>query len=185
MNLVYLGITNSMSVCVEGYACDELIVKTTNGKIENRDSSSCSFEFVADSTGLAYIEVYSKWNPEEKILVKPFRVYSMPQPLPRLDSKKGGEIKKNRLIVQKGLVLKLDNFDISINFNVDSFLLLIMRGEELVFSEKNYGASFNDEIKNALREVQSGDVLIFSQIKMERKYHFSSDISPAEFVVVE
>ena len=162
-NTVSQGVTNKISIMVEGFACDELIVKTNNGKIEGND---CIFSWTPEKSGDCMVEVFRKVNDgEERIArkefvsvpVRPvFKIARGGTNIPLVEVKSQNYARVESPVEGENLVLK--KFDVNV----------ISSNGESVKKFSNTGNKLSDEFVAALQKLAPGDLLVFNNIEIEK-----------------
>ncbi len=177
MNIFYVGLDNPISIAVDGFSTKNLTIKATNGKIEKDDYNS--YLFRPKNVGPSEIIVYSKINGKLKEIGRSqFRCKNLPLPTFHIGS--GKKIKsKNEIAAQEYVRAELENFDIDIRYQIDSFKVCIFSGDTCkYYIKKNIGNKLNDEVKSLFKELQNEDVIVFKDIFIKEPDGTSALIAP-------
>ena len=158
-NFLYVGLDNPMQISVESTSCDSIILTCDNGKIVGE---KCKYTIIPHVPGQAKIYVYRLLASDTiEIGSKIIRVRRLPNPIAKISNHKSGEILREELIHQIGIWAGFEELDINATFPILSFTVIILRGQEAVFIEKNEGGRFSEEVKSGLLKVQPGDKVFF------------------------
>lgn len=164
MNVVYVGIPNPMKIVAENRSCDDLVVRTDNGKVERSTESPCLFYAVPEKPGIMIFKVSAGKAKEQLLQELRFRAKLIPSPEARVAGKTGGSILRNVMKAQVGITAGLTNFEYDVRFTIDTFTVDISRDGKSVFSEHTKGNRFSEAARNAFNTLQSGDAIVFSGI---------------------
>jgi hypothetical protein len=182
-NIVYVGIDNTLDFVVSTYPCQSFKLEATNGEIKKTDRP-CLYTINPDKKGDCDIRVVSRKSGKAIGNYK-FVAYDLPLPEVKITGKGEGEISKNFMKAQLGLLAELNGFDIQVRYVIDKFSIIIIRGDEAIFIKENTGALFNSEIKNALNSIQVGDRIIFAGINFKGPNGSMGLLKPSEFVITD
>ena len=184
MNILYQDVDNPLTITVENCPCNQMVVKTDNGKITGEN---CSYYFYTDSGWKANIIIYRKVNQKlVRIGQSIFRVKPIPYPAPKVGPSAGGRIKAVVLKNQQFIRTDFDGFDIASFNSIDSFTVSIIRGDTCFYAQiNNYTSAFSKELINALSEIKEGDTVIFKNIIARRHNGKSVKLEPLIFFVTD
>ena len=176
MNIFYIGIDNPVSIAVSDYSSSSIIVKATNGKIIKGDDG---FMFRGEKSGATEISVFRKANGKLiKIGTSIFRVKNLPRPIFKIGSGRS-IVSKVELASQQFVRADLENFDIDIKFQIDSFAVCIVPNDTCIFGTiKNMGNKINEKINNEFQQLKEYDVVIFKNIFAKWPDGSSMELSP-------
>jgi hypothetical protein len=162
MNVLYIGVSNPLSIVVENTSSNSLIIKTDNGTITGNNGR---YEFQGGKVGTAQITLYKKSNGKIKEIGKGFfRVKQLPLPIFKIASGKD-RMPKVEIANQQYVRAELENFDIDIRYSIDSFKICIVSSDTCKFSVKtNYGNKISEEIRNDFNMLKQNDVVVFKDI---------------------
>lgn len=180
---IYIGLQNTVEFAVENSTCKRFQLFSDDIKFEPTESP-CVFFATPDNPGKFKVVIRDSKTNKVAFETK-FNVVKLPPPAIRFASKNSGELPKAHAKAQVGLIASLDGFDLSTRFEVEKFIVIIVRNGEVVFSKKNIGAIFSPEVKEGLKGIQTGDKLIFADATYNGPVVRSGNLSPAEFVIVD
>jgi hypothetical protein len=180
-NIAYYKSENSLNVLVEGVACNSIDLETTNGKIK-RDS--CNFIYTPDSLGTSRIEVFINLNGQrKKIGESGFQVKKTLPPAPKIAGHKIGRILKVELCNQTYIGADYGDFDIEPTPRIDSFYIIGIRNDNILFGLLNKGSKFDKEILDNFRMLTANDKIIVCQIWATDPYGEKIELSNIELTV--
>jgi GldM C-terminal domain len=161
MNLLYVGISNPVSIAME---------KIPNSKLKVTISEGGSIEKLKD--GLYYIMV----NHQGKYTImvegngvvtkKEFRAKNIPNPWVSLNIMdfEGDTISVSIAKAITGLISHQINFDIDFRLSIDKFSVLIKQANGNLKVVENKGAGFSSELLEILTTLKGGDYILFYDI---------------------
>jgi gliding motility-associated GldM-like protein len=186
----YVGIDNSLIVSVDGYKMKDIEVVVDNGKV-SRESNE--FRYNTDSAGKATFTVY-KLVKGKKIEVASF-IYQVKKLFPpnvilSISGKNQGQINRSQLEMQEGVASYYECDDCGIvcfegiKPQLQSYRLIIMRNDTLVFSQESNSARFTEEAKTIFKTLVQGDKLYLVSVKIKVPSGVELFIKPFELEVV-
>jgi hypothetical protein len=146
-NILYIGISNPLSVAVENIAANTLVIKTDNGLIIGNNGK---YEATPTIQGKATYFIYKKNNGKlKKVAAAIFRVKHLPNPVFRIGPCNSGcVIQKKTIVNQQYVRVDLENFDINARFQIKKFTVCIIKNDTCRLDEiDNIGNELNSEIK--------------------------------------
>lgn len=164
-NVLYVGIDNPISIAVENYPFDQIIVKASHGSIEG---SGGKYLYRGMEPGGVHIIIYKKTSLEE-IGRRPFGLRYIPDPVAKVGAwgNDNGNARAVLLKSQNWIRADLEYFDFEATFRVLSFTLSIFYRDSCFIKEVlNTGNKFNDEVTAALKTIKKGDIVIFEEISV-------------------
>ena len=182
MNVLYADVDNPLTIAVENCPSNSIIVKTDNGTISG---SKGSYVFRSNQFGKADIILYKKVNGKLKQIGKnSFRVKLIPDPIAKVGPSAGGKIQRIILKSQQYIRADYAGVDIDINIPIDSFTVIIIRGDTCISKElKNYTSKFSKELTDALAEIKQSDIVIFKDIYSKRYNGETKILDPIFFFI--
>ncbi len=159
MNVLYIGVENPMKIAVSGYKSSELAVSVTNGEISG---SSGNYIVRPKRPGIAYVVVTHGGDTIQKT---EFRVKLVPDPVVKIAGIKGGAIKKDLLLEQKGLVAEIEYFDFDLTFRVVEFVVSATI-DGYVKDAKSNSTMLTSEQKKIIEQLKRGNKVYFESIKL-------------------
>jgi len=181
---VYKGARNSIIVVVEGTKCENVYLKTNNGKLLK---TKCSYDYFPDSVGSSKIEVFTRQNKKlKRIGVRWIGVKDIPPPVAIIGGLTDGEIKKGFLNAQQGVGAYADpKLGLDLGYFVESFMVVIIRDGKIIFSNQVEGNTFSKEIHDAFKSLNNNDVILVANIKCKGPDNMELSSKTLEFVIVE
>jgi gliding motility-associated protein GldM len=167
MNVFYIGVDNPVSISVPGIPAENIVPPTmTSGTIIGKLG-----KYIVNVTtpGETVVKVSAKLNAKE---TKPmgemkFRVKRIPNPVAKVAGMIGGNIDKNKLLVQYGVIPEMENFDFDVKFTVISFdLEYNLRGDWFTKSNPS-GGNLTSEMTDVLKKVPPSSKVYFTNIKVK------------------
>jgi GldM C-terminal domain len=161
MNLLYVGMSNPVSIAME---------KIPNSKLKVTISEGGSIEKLKD--GLYYIMV----NHQGKYTItvegngvvtkKEFRAKNIPNPWVSLNIMdfEGDTISVSMAKAITGLISHQINFDIDFRLSIDKFSVLIKQASGNLKVVENKGAGFSSELLGILTTLKGSDYILFYDI---------------------
>jgi len=163
MNVLYIGVTNPISVSAPGTPTNKIKVSMTGGSISG---SGGKYNVKVSSRGTARISVSAEVAPgkTQTLSTTEFRVKRIPDPIAQFAGKTGGAMATVAIKAQNAIFAKLDNFDFDASFRVTKFSLIIAkpRADAIVLSTS--GGKLSSAMKSALNGITPGSRVIFDNI---------------------
>jgi hypothetical protein len=164
MNVMYMGVTNPVSIAVEGVEDNKLKVSIDNGSIvKNADGG---YNVNTARTGLAIVSIEWQGGKAEK----KFKVKPLPDPLVKVFDSLNTNIYETSIF---GLIAYYEGFDWEVPCSITSYTMTrtTKKGET---SSVIINGSQRGEAQRLIRVAQIGDTYIYSDIKCK----CSGDTSP-------
>jgi hypothetical protein len=181
-NVLYIGVDNPLSVSVENYPANQIIVKADKGIVEGY-GRNCIYR--GTEPGTVVFTIYKKSNLEEIGRIN-FRAKFIPDPVTKVGPSKGGIIQAVVLKNQQFIRAELENFDYNAAFIIDSFTLNIIRTDTCFFKEViNIGNKFGSAVIEALNSIKKNDIVIFKKIYTLGPDNRSRLLSPMVFTITD
>jgi len=122
MNVFYIGVENPVEISVPGVPGDKIFPSISNGSITK---SGKGYIVKVNSPGKTTINVTAEIEKIKKPMGSmEFRVKQVPDPIAKIGGIKiKGNISKQVLAAQSGVIAEMENFDFDIKFNVTEFKL--------------------------------------------------------------
>ncbi|MDA3781079.1 MAG: gliding motility protein GldM [Bacteroidales bacterium] len=154
MNVFYVGVDNPVSVSVAGVPDGKISPSITNASIRKQRSG----EYIVNPKrpGNSLISVVAEIDGKRKKMgTISFRVKALPDPVAKVAGKGQGNITKNTLAAQTGVVAVMENFQFDLEFSITEFTVSTTDKGGYFVEEKTKGARFSkgqyDLIKNLKR----------------------------------
>jgi gliding motility-associated protein GldM len=165
MNIMYVGIANPIKVSVPGVASENLVVAMTNGgRIEKVGDDYMGYPSKLDATGKSTsITVSAKFGSEVRSMgFMEFRVKEVPPPVATISGRNGGNLKKEDLLAEDGVIAELKDFDFDLKFKVTQFDVNISGTYVKTFSAKDN--KFTSEQKDQFSKLSVGGIIYIDNI---------------------
>ena len=189
-NYVIATSENLIQARVDNISCNNIQVRTDNGKLKK--IGDCTYILIPLRAGECNISISkvvggtvvdvgtttfrsvsekSAGNmATEKGSKKARTVEEVPlvaKPKLTMGGLKGGDIRKMIVQRQKGLNLEETPEVKSGKLKLASYEVLILDGDERIFSKRMKEAAFDEDVLNALKQLKSGHMLLFINVKCE------------------
>ena len=164
MNVFYKGVDNPVEISVPGFTSDKIFPSMTNGTItKSRKGGYIVRPNVPgkEAQVSVSVEIEGKRKPMGSV---PFRVKSVPDPIPKVADRKGGLIRQNVLLTPGiGVIAELENFDFDLKFRVTEFTIsTTIRG--YVQDRKAKGSRITQDQRKLLEATRRGSKVYFEDI---------------------
>jgi gliding motility-associated protein GldM len=184
MNVFYRGLDNPFDIA-GGIPKEDLEVEMTNGKVTKSGD-----EFIirpAELDELAKrtkVSVYSNVNGVRKLIgTTNWRVKKVPDPVAQVAGLTGGDIRKERLQVEDGVMAILEDFDFDFKYKVTQFEIQTTIAGGYIDKKPSKSNRFTPEQKEQLKRVQLESIVYISNIKAVGDDGNSVDLDPISFKV--
>lgn len=162
MNVLYIGVDNPITVAVAGFTNDQIQLRSSDVEITPKGNGQ--YVLQAFEPGKAVIEVKSNGKLLKESV---FRVKRIPNPVPMLSRSPGGKITSNEFRAQLGVLAMLENFDIDVVCEVQSFKLIKIPHRDEAIEVINTGPKFESHTKQLIEKANKGDTYYFEEIKVK------------------
>lgn len=184
MNVFYKGLDNPFEVGGGAIPNENLDVEVTNGKI-SRDGNNYIIRPIAiDEQGKkTKVTVYATINGEKRLLGSSnWRVKKVPDPVAQVNQQSGGDIRKEVMAIQDGVLAVLEDFDFEFKYTVTQFTLETNDGgyTNRYASQSN---RFTPEQKEALQRVNVNSIVYIGDIKAVGDDGTTRDLDPISFKI--
>lgn len=164
-NILFQGISNYISVVVEGISCDSIIVTIDNGVITGK---GCSYIVQVSNkpTSTVFVKYLSKGDTinayASKFLVKPI-------PTPSIAI--AGKFNVDSISIEKitnapFLTAAILDFDFDLRYDIKKFSSIIIRADSCAYSGVNARYKLSDETLAFLTGCETGDKLIIFSVDL-------------------
>ncbi len=162
MNVFYSGIDNPVEISVPGLAADQINASATNASI--RRISGSNYVVVPRTTGQSVITVTANIDGVTRNMgSSQFRVRAVPDPVATVAGRKGGNIARNVLLAQTGVLAEMENFDFDLTFTVTGFTVSsTQRG--FVVDHRSSSNRMTDAQREIIRQAGRNDRIYFEDI---------------------
>ena len=164
MNVMYVSIANPIKVSAPGVASENLVVTINNGRIEKAGDDYMAYPSKLDATGKStLITVSAKVGGETRPMGSmEFRVKEVPPPVATISGRNGGNLKKEDLLAEDGVIAELKDFDFDLKFKVTQFDVNISGTYVKTFSAKDN--KFTSEQKDQFSKLSVGGIIYIDNI---------------------
>jgi gliding motility-associated protein GldM len=184
MNVFYRGLDNPFDIS-GGLPKENLEVEMTNGKITKSGDKFVVRPTELDEQGKrTTITVYANMNGARKLVgTTTWRVKKVPDPVAQVAGKSGGDIRKERLQVEDGVMAILEDFDFDFKYKVTQFEIQTTVKGGYVDRKLSKSDRFTKEQKEQLKNVALESIVYISNIKAVGDDGSTRDINPISFIV--
>jgi gliding motility-associated protein GldM len=185
MNVFYKGIPNPVDVSVPAVAKENLRVDMTNGRITPVGNVLMVYPVELDEMGRkTTVSVYATIAGSERLMgTMNFRVKKVPDPLAQISNKSGGNIKKEDLIIEDGMMAVLKDFDFELRFTVTQFDVSLTGAGGYVNTWKSNNNRFTADQKNQFKNLSTGSIVYFDNIKAHGDDGTDRTLDPISFKI--
>ncbi len=185
MNVFYRGIPNPVDVSVPAVAKENIRAEMTNGRITPVGNVLMVYPAELDEMGRkTTVSVYATIAGSERLMgTMNFRVKKVPDPLAQISNKSGGNIKKEDLIVEDGMMAVLKDFDFELRFTVTQFDVSLTGSGGYVNTWKSTGNRFTSDQKSQFKNLSTGSIVYFDNIKAHGDDGTDRTLDPISFKI--
>jgi gliding motility-associated protein GldM len=185
MNVFYRGLENPFAVSGGAIPNEDLEVEMTNGKISKRGE-----EYFIEPTELdensrkTKVSVYANIGGERRLIsTTDWRVKQVPDPVAQVNQQTGGNIRKEILVIQDGVMAILEDFDFEFKYTVQQFTVETTGQGGYTNRFPATGNRFTTEQINALKRVNTNGKVYIGDIKAIGDDGSVRDLAPISFTV--
>jgi gliding motility-associated protein GldM len=163
MNVLYIGVSNPLSVSAPGIPKDKLRVSISGGSVSG---SNGSFTARVSSPGTVNVTVSGEASPGKTQVLgsTQFRVKRIPDPKAVFGGKSGGSTSSANLKAQDRVFAKLENFEFDASFNVQRFNLVIIKPRQDPILLSTSGNELSGAMRSAMATITPGTRVIFTNV---------------------
>jgi gliding motility-associated protein GldM len=164
MNVFYVGVDNPVSVSIAGIPGNKIIPSMTNGQIRKQRDG----EYIVNPKrpGNSIITVRAEIDGISKNMgTVPFRVRGLPDPVVKIAGKKGGQIRKNVLAAQMGVIADMENFEFDLEFNITEFRVSTTDNGGYTIDASTKGNTFTKAQGDLIKGLKRGQRLNIEEVK--------------------
>jgi gliding motility-associated protein GldM len=162
MNVFYMGIENPVEVSIPGLAADRVTATVNNGTI--RRGSGSSYIVIPNRLGLSTVSVTATIDGVTRNMGSTeFRVRSVPDPVATVAGREGGNIGRNLLLAQTGVLAEMKDFDFDLSFTVTGFTVSSTR-DGFQVDERSTSNRFTEAQKELIRRAAPGSRIYIEDI---------------------
>ncbi len=182
-NGIYAGISNPVSLLVEGKPCNSIVLKTDNGSIEFTNDQ-CWFTIKPQRVGFAEVQIFRRSRGKLLLVgTHTFIVSELPDPVPYVGNLKWGKVKKSSFIVMGGLIARGE--EVHNDGMVERFNITIYRENQFISSLLNNGNRFEQPTLKMLELLQNGDRVVISSILVIDALGRNTVLRPIEYTIAD
>lgn len=189
MNVMYIGLDNTLDVSVPGMPQSDVIASYAGAGslIKNSDGS---YNAKPTATGEAKVIVKAKVNGREMVMgEQKFRVKPVPNPISTLDGVyESGKITLAKMRSTRGVVPKMVNFEHVARFTVESFQVSYKskKDDNITPPITVVGPAYDSRVKELIsNRVQIGDAVFIDEIIVRGPAGDKRKLNPLAFVVTK
>jgi gliding motility-associated protein GldM len=185
MNVFYRGLDNPFDVSGGGIPQENLEVTMTNGTVQKRGNAFIIKPNELDELGRrTTVSVHANIGGERRLLgTSNWRVKRVPDPVAQVAGQAGGTIRKERLLVEDGVMAVLEDFDFDFRYTVTQFRVEISAaGGYVNFFESNSNR-FTEEQKDQFRRLNPNSIIYISNIRAVGDDGTTRDLDPIPFKI--
>jgi gliding motility-associated protein GldM len=185
MNVFYRGIGNPIDVSVPGTAKENLRIEMTNGKIIPVGNQSFVWPTELDlQAKKTKVSVYAKVSGVERLMgTKEYRVKKVPDPVAQINNLSGGNIRKEELLIQDGMLAVLIDFDFDLKFVVTQFDVSLTGSGGYTNTWKSNSNRFTEDQKKQFKSLPVGSIVYFDNIKAKGDDGTDRTLDPISFKI--
>lgn len=185
MNVFYRGIANPVDVSVPGIAKENLRIEMSNGRITPQGGQIMVYPTDLDENGRkTTVTVYARVEGSERLMgTMNFRVKRVPDPVAKVANLSGGNIRKEDLLVEDGVMAVLQDFDFELRFTVYQFDVSLTGAGGYVNTWKSGSNRFTADQKNQFRNLAAGSIVYIDNIKARGDDGTERPLDPISFKI--
>jgi gliding motility-associated protein GldM len=185
MNVFYKGLGNPVDVSVPGIAKENLRIEMTNGKITPSGNEWLVYPTDLDEQGRrTKVSVFANVAGTEKLMgTMDFRVKKVPDPVAQIANLTGGNIKKEELKLEDGMLAVLEDFDFDLKFRITQFDVSITGAGGYTSTWKSTSARFTDDQKKQFNNLAIGAIVYFDNIRAKGDDGTDRPLDPISFKI--
>jgi gliding motility-associated protein GldM len=184
MNVFYRGLDNPFEIA-SGIPKEDLQIEMTNGKVTKSGDNYLIRPNELDEQGKkTKVSVFANINGTRKLIgTTDWRVKKVPDPVAQVAGLSGGDIRKERLQVEDGVMAVLEDFDFDFKYKVTEFEIQTTIAGGYIDRKTSKSNRFTAEQKEQLKRVQPGTIVYISSIKAIGDDGSTRDLDPVSFKV--
>ena len=184
MNVFYRGLDNPFDIA-SGIPKEDLQVEMTNGKVTKSGDTFLIRPSELDEQGKrTKVSVFANVNGTRKLIgTTDWRVKKVPDPVAQVAGLNGGDIRKERLQIEDGIMAVLEDFDFDFKYKVTEFEIQTTIAGGYIDRKTSKSNRFTSEQKEQLKRVQPGTIVYISSIKAIGDDGSTRDLAPVSFKV--
>ena len=165
---------------------EDILIIANDGKEYIPDSIG-NFVIITDRTHYELKVYLRQGDSREQLLEQKFQLKNHPRPLAYLapvNKYVEREIDKEVFMNYKGIIIELYNYDIDLQFKLEKFNVLVIRGDLVIVDEIYHTARFSNELLDTFeRTLQSGDRIFFTDISAVSDYWDHRELNSISVII--
>jgi gliding motility-associated protein GldM len=184
MNVFYKGIDNPFDIS-GGIPKEDLEIEMENGKYTKSGDTWLIRPTELDEQGKrTKVTVFANVNGTRKIVGTSYwRVKKVPDPVAQVAGLSGGDIRKERLQIEDGIMAILEDFDFDFKYKVTQFEIQTTIAGGYIDRKTSKSNRFTSEQKEQLKRVQLESIVYISNIKAIGDDGSTRDLDPISFKI--
>ncbi|MEN8116818.1 MAG: gliding motility protein GldM [Bacteroidota bacterium] len=185
MNVFYKGLENPFEVGGGGIPNENLQVRMTNGRVTKRGN-----QYIIEPTDLdeqgrnTEVSVYATIGGERRLIgTTDWRVKRVPDPVAQINGQSGGDIRREVLSIQDGVMAVLEDFDFEFKYTITQFTLETTGAGGYTNRFPSRSKWFTTEQKNALSRINLNSIVYIGDIKAVGDDGTTRDLDPISFKI--
>jgi gliding motility-associated protein GldM len=185
MNVFYKGLKNPFEVGGGAIPNENLDVDMTNGKVTKVGGAYVIEPEQLDELGKrTKVSVYANIGGTRRLIgTTDWRVKQVPDPVAQVNQTSGGNIKKELLVIQDGVMAVLEDFDFEFGYTVTEFTLQTTGAGGYTNPYLSKSNRFTKEQLNALKRVNTNSKVYIGDIKAKGDDGSIRNLAPIIFTV--
>lgn len=185
MNVFYRGLDNPFEVSGGAIPNENLEVSMSNGTIRRSGNDFIVKPNELDEQGRkTKVTVYANINGERRLIgTTNWRVKRVPDPVAQVAQQSGGNIRKESLVVQDGVLAVLKDFDFEFKYTVTEFTMETRDAGGYTSRMPARGNRFTQEMKDALKRANINSKIYIGDIKALGDDGTTRNLDPITFTI--
>jgi len=164
MNVLYIAVDNPLSISVSGVPAEKVSATISQGSLEKIKGSE--YNARPTTSGEAIVTVFAEIEGQKKNMGSmPFRIKLLPTPIAKVAGKASGNVDKNTLAAQQGVLADMEDFLFDLRYQVTQFDVGVTTSQGMNRSASSSSATFTAEQKSLLNGLTKGQRVFFTNIR--------------------
>ncbi|HZH73566.1 MAG TPA: gliding motility protein GldM [Mariniphaga sp.] len=185
MNVFYRGLDNPFNVSGGGIPSENLEVTMTNGSVARNGNSFIIKPNELDEQGQrTTVSVYANIGGQRRMIGSSnWRVKRVPDPVAQIAGQSGGNIRKERLVVEEGILAVLEDFDFDFKYTITEFRVEVTGAGGYVSAWESNSNRFTAEQKEQFKRLNPNSMIYIANIKARGDDGTIRDLDPISFKI--
>lgn len=185
MNVFYRGLDNPFDVGGGGIPQENLEVSMTNGSVVKQGNAFIIKPNELDEQGRrTTVSVHANVGGERRLLgTTNWRVKRVPDPVAQVAGQAGGTIRKERLLVEDGVLAVLEDFDFDFRYTVTQFRVELSGAGGYTNTWESNSNRFTDDQKDQFRRLNPNSLVYIANIRAVGDDGVTVDLDPISFKI--